>query len=61
MSDQNHDLEEPLKLSPEQHAMVLVALAAKERGEPSYTLEEARDFARKRTKVWMKDSPSQTA
>jgi len=51
--------EDAITLSPEQMEMVREAEKSFERGE-GYTLEQARDIARKRTLVWMK-KPSQSA
>ena len=50
--------EEPLRLTPEQNAMVREAIEAKEQGEPSYSAEEVLAYARAKVRVWL---PSQSA
>lgn len=52
--------EETVKLSPEQLQMVLEAMAEFEEGK-GYTLEETREYARQRTRAWLKETPSKAA
>jgi hypothetical protein len=58
MSSNDPNQERPLKLSPEQEAMVMEALAARERGEPTYSAEEVMEYARKKVREWL---PGETA